>query len=71
MKDDKGNKIIRALAGVIGGAILSIIVSGLFVSMLEFHVTTVLPVVLFGSVVGGVLGFIYPRVAAVLIEFFG
>lgn len=71
MKGQGGNKIVRAIVGAIGGSIVSMVVTGLIVAILEFHIKTIWPAIPFGAVLGAILSVIFPKVAAVLLEFIG
>ncbi|OGR26229.1 MAG: hypothetical protein A2X83_09210 [Desulfuromonadales bacterium GWD2_54_10] len=64
-------KFVGAIVGFFGGGIVSLIIVGLIVSVFEMKYQSVLPGALFGTSIGGLTGFFFPRLGEKLIEFFG
>ena len=60
-----------ALIGLIGGGILTIIVTGFAVTLLDLQFGSVLPITVVGALFFAFLGALYPKIAEILIEFIG
>ena len=65
------NRAISTVIGFVGGSIVTLIVLGLYASIFETGIHSVLAGAITGGVVLGSLCFFFPRLGEILIEFIG
>ena len=58
--DAIAKRLLAALAGIIGGAVLSMLIFALFVSIFDIGVQGVMPGALVVAFICGVIGFVFP-----------
>jgi hypothetical protein len=64
-------RLIAAAVGFIGGGLLSMILFALVVSIFDMDFQSVMPAALAVAVICGIVGFCFPKLGSILIEFVG